>query len=273
MKVPANTAMSWHLNKSIIGMIHVQALPGTPKHQFSLEEIIAMAVAEAKVYQDAGVHAIMIENMHDLPYIKNPVPYEVVASMTAVAAAVVNTVDIPIGIQILAGGNEAALAVAKATGLSFIRAEGFVFGHLGDEGYMDACAGPLLRYRKTIGAQDIMVFTDIKKKHSSHAITKDISLAETVTAAEFFLSDGIVLTGRHTALPVSIEDLQAVCEIINVPLILGSGVNNENLKSFYLLADAFIIGSHFKKAGKWGLELDSNRIEDFMRTWRSLSAI
>jgi hypothetical protein len=30
---------------------------------------------------------------------------------------------------------------------------------------MDACAGNLLRFRKQIEAENILVFTDIKKKH------------------------------------------------------------------------------------------------------------
>lgn len=65
----------------------------------------------------------------------------------------------------MAAANEEAIAVAYATNFQFIRAEGFVFGHVADEGYMDACAGKLLRYRKSIGAQDVCIFTDIKKKH------------------------------------------------------------------------------------------------------------
>lgn len=48
-----------------------------------------------------------------------------------------------------------------------MRAEGFVFGHVADEGIMESCAGELLRYRCNIGAQDILVFADIKKKHWS----------------------------------------------------------------------------------------------------------
>ncbi len=63
------------------------------------------------------------------------------------------------------GANKEGLAVAKAAGGNFIRAEGFVFSHVADEGWMDACAGDLLRYRKTIGAEDVLIFTDIKKKH------------------------------------------------------------------------------------------------------------
>lgn len=67
--------------------------------------------------------------------------------------------------QVLAGGNKEALSVALAAGLQFIRAEGFVFSHVADEGFTDATAGPLLRYRANIRADNILIFTDIKKKH------------------------------------------------------------------------------------------------------------
>ena len=50
-------------------------------------------------------------------------------------------------------------------GLDFIRAESFVFSHIGDEGLFNSCAGELLRYRRYIGAEHIKIFTDIKKKH------------------------------------------------------------------------------------------------------------
>lgn len=89
-----------------------------------------------------------------------------------------------------------ALAIAKASNLQFIRAEGFVFAHIADEGFTDACAGQLLRYRKQIDAENVLIFTDLKKKHSSHTITNDITLLETVHAAEFFLTDGVILTGN-----------------------------------------------------------------------------
>lgn len=65
----------------------------------------------------------------------------------------------------LLGANKEALAVAKAAGADFIRAEGFVYSHIADEGWMDSCAGELLRYRKAIGAEEVLVLTDVMKKH------------------------------------------------------------------------------------------------------------
>lgn len=136
--------------------------------------------------------------MHDLPYIQSKhFGPEVVASMTRITTEVKSMLpsQTPCGIQILASGNKEALAVAKAANLQFIRAEGFVFAHVADEGFTDAMAGTMLRYRKQIDAEPVAIFTDLKKKHCSHAITQDLSLLETAQAAEFFLTDGIILTG------------------------------------------------------------------------------
>lgn len=137
--------------------------------------------------------------MHDVPYIQNElIGPEVIAAMTRIATEVKKIMSkTPCGIQVLASANCQALAIAKAADLQFIRAEGFVFSHIADEGFTDACAGRLLRYRKQIDAEHVLIFTDLKKKHSSHSITNDVSLLETVHAAEFFLTDGVILTGMR----------------------------------------------------------------------------
>ena len=53
----------------IIGMIHVDALPGTPNYKGNVKKIIDKALKEAKNYLDAGIDSIAIENMHDVPYL------------------------------------------------------------------------------------------------------------------------------------------------------------------------------------------------------------
>eukprot|EP00126_Sphaerothecum_destruens_P000557 Sdes_comp10676_c0_seq2m2368 len=125
--------------------------------------------------------------MHDLPYKKTPVGPEIVAAMAIISEKVKSVANhLPVGLQILAAANQEAIAVAHAANLQFIRAEGFVFSHVADEGIIQACAADLLRYRKSIGAENLLVMADIKKKHSSHAITSDISIGSTAKACEFF---------------------------------------------------------------------------------------
>ena len=257
--------------KPIIGMIHVPALPGTPKHSQSVSNIISVAVKEALLYEKFGLSAVMIENMHDVPYVNRKVGAEIVACMTAIACEIKKKVSLPVGIQILAGANKEALAVAKAAELDFIRAEGFVFSHVADEGLMNGCAAELLRFRKQIGAENIAVFTDIKKKHSSHAITADVGIAETARAAEFFLSDGVIITGSSTGTVADVSELKAVKKAVKIPVLIGSGITAENLGKYWNSADGFIVGSYFKENGFWENEISEKRVEKLMKQVDDLS--
>ena len=252
------------VDKPVIGMVHVKALPGTPKHNLSVNQIIVHAVEEAKLYKKAGINSIMIENMHDVPYLKNGVGHEVSSLMTLIAHYIKRETNLPVGIQILAGANKEALAVAKSANIDFVRAEGFVFSHVADEGIIEAQAGELLRYRKQIEADNIAVFTDIKKKHSSHAITSDVSLLDTAQAARFFLSDGVIVTGNHTGSEASLEELQELKSKLDFPIIVGSGITKDNIKKYLPVADAFIVGSYFKENGYWENKLSYDRIAGLM---------
>lgn len=249
---------------AIIGMIHVEALPGTPRHQHSPQQIIDQAVAEAERYALCGIHGIAIENMHDIPYLNGAVGPEVTALMTAIGREIKRVVNIPCGIQILAGANQQAMAAALAAGLDFVRAEGFVFAHVADEGIIESNAGELLRYRKQIGAEHIPVFTDIKKKHSAHAITADVSLEETAHAAEFFLSDGLIVTGVATGQEADISEIQRVKSAVSLPVMVGSGVNLQNVDRYLEVCDGLIIGSWFKEHGHWTNPVDGERVKRMM---------
>ncbi|KAI1235386.1 hypothetical protein IHE44_0002248 [Lamprotornis superbus] len=172
--------------------------------------------------------ALMVENMHDVPYTVCPGP-EVTAAMAVLGAALRQSCPcVPLGVQVLCAANQQAMAIALAAGLDFIRAEGFVFSHVADEGIINACAGDLLRYRKHIGADNIQIFADIKKKHSAHALTADVSVAQTAAAAQLFLADGVVLTGTATGHPADPQQLQEVKQAVKIPVLVGSGVTLEN---------------------------------------------
>jgi len=246
------------VRRALIGVVHLQALPGTPGNQLDLKTIRSHAVAEARVYRDAGFHAILIENTHDRPYLKASVGPEIVAAMSVIGAAVREAVALPLGIQILAGANRSALAAGLACDASFVRVEGFVFAHVADEGLIEANAGLLLRYRRAIGASNIRVFADIKKKHSAHVITADVDIAETAKAAEFFAVDGVIVTGLATGQPADPKEVASVAQAVSVPTLVGSGITVENISAFRS-ADAFIVGSSIKQGGIWSNPIDVDR--------------
>lgn len=252
-------------SKAVVGMVHVQALPGTPKERLTIDEIVEQAAAEARMLADAGFDAVIVENMHDRPYVHGTHGPETVAVMTRVTLAVREETErdgepLPLGVQILSGGNREALAVALAVGAQFIRCENFVFAHVADEGLLaQAEAGPLLRYRRQIGADHIRVFTDIKKKHAVHAITADLTIGEAAEAAEFFGSDGIIVSGTATGKPTREEDVLAVARATRLPVFVGSGATAETIGGLLRHADGVIVGSAIKVDGRWDSPPDLER--------------
>ena len=257
-------------SRALIGVLHVGALPGTPRARDSIAALIRRTVDEAHVYRECGFPAVIIENMHDRPYLKSGVGPEVTAAMTAVGYEVKRQTGLVLGVQVLAGANREALAVAHACGADFVRVEGFAFAHVADEGLIESCAGELLRYRRAIGADRVLVFADIKKKHSAHAITADVSVAETARAAEFFLADGVIVTGVATGIEASTEDVRAVAAAVGIPVLVGSGITSANLARF-ADADGFIVGSAVKQGGQWSNALDGDAMRAMVRAFTALS--
>jgi membrane complex biogenesis BtpA family protein len=246
--------------KPVVGVVHVGALPGTPASRLGVDELTELAVREAAAYRDGGVDGLMVENMHDVPYLRGAVGPEVVAAMAVIARAVKQEAGLPVGVQILAGANAEAMSVAHAAGLDYIRAEGFAFAHVADEGLIESSAAELLRFRRRIGAGRVCVWADVKKKHSSHAITADVSLGETAAAVEFMRADAVVVTGGVTGEPPRAADVRAAKARCRLPVLLGSGITAENVSEFYDEADGFIVGSYFKEGGLWSNTVDPSRV-------------
>jgi hypothetical protein len=107
-----------------------------------------------------------------------------------------------------------------------------------------------LRYRRPIGAENVRVFADIKKKHSAHAITADVDIVETAKAAEFFQANGVIVSGVSTGQPADVSEVEAVSSAVSIPTLIGSGITPENIGS-YSSAAAFIVGSSVKQDGLW----------------------
>ncbi len=257
--------------RTIVGMIHVGALPGTPRGGRSLTDIVAQAVEEARLYTQHGLDSLLIENMHDVPYLCGSVGPEIVAGMTAVGVAVRQVSPLPLGVQILAAANREALAVAQACDAAYVRVENFAYAHVADEGLMPVAeAGPLLRYRRQIGADQIRVIADVKKKHSSHALTADVTLEEAARTTAFFGADGLVVTGLATGQPASVEDVATVQAAVDVPVCVGSGITRENLPRYWRHTDVLIVGSTFKRDGFWANAVDADRVAAFMQVVRDL---
>ena len=253
--------------KALVGMVHVRALPGSPAAVHSLNKVAEIAVEEAKLFERLGFDGIMIENMHDRPYIKGGDP-ATTAAMTRVGCEVRAATKLPLGVQILAAAHLETLSVAHAIGATFMRGEAFVFGELAHSGLLDACAAELLRYRRQIGAEKVRIFTDIKKKHASHAITADLDISQIAREAQRYLADGLIVSGDETGAPTDADQVRAVAEAVNLPVVIGSGITAENVGQYLPAADVLIVGSYVKLGGEWSNEVDPQACERLVNAFQ-----
>ncbi len=111
------------VEKPIIGMVHLLPLPGSPGYGFyGLEAIIEHALRDAEALISGGVDGLIVENMWDLPYyVGMEVPPEEMTAQAVAARAVVEAVDVPVGINVIHNGGRVTMAIAVAAGADFIR--------------------------------------------------------------------------------------------------------------------------------------------------------
>lgn len=254
--------------KFLAAMIAVLPLPGSPLYDGDDQRVLDQALADLEMYSNAGVDSILFENDHDLPYIQPPLDETGIALMTRIVKEARRRFEKPIGIQMLEAANITSLEIAAAAELDYIRVEAFVFAHVGGSGVINGSAGKLLRRRKALGAEEVKVFADVKKKHGSHSLTIDLDIRDEIMQAEFFLADGVIVTSQFTGINPDKEDLVKAKRATNLPVLIGSGMTAENIHEYLPLADGFIVGSYFRRDGKFLEVLEPERLSTFMDAFR-----
>jgi len=248
-------------------MIAVLPLPGSPLYDGDDQKVIDRALADVEVYKKAGVDSLLFENDHDLPYIQPPLDEKGIALMTKIVKQARERFDGPIGIQMLEAANITSLEIAAEADLDYIRVEAFVFAHVGGSGIIHGSAGKILRRRKELGAEHIKVFADVKKKHGSHSLTIDLDVKDEIMQAEFFLADGVIVTSQFTGINPDKNDLIKAKSATKLPVLIGSGMTAENIQEYLPLADGFIVGSTFRRGGKFLETLEPERLHAFMNAF------
>lgn len=242
---------------ALIGMVHLQPLPGSPRWGGSMSAVRAAARRDAEALLAGGCDAVLVENMGDVPYLRGRVDPATTAA-AAIAIADLAILGVPLGVQLLAAANQEALGVAAAAGATFIRVEGFAYAHVADEGWIDACAAELLRARRALGAE-IDIWADVQKKHAAHAVTGDLDLADLAHGAAFCGADALIVTGRSTGHATAEADVKAA-RSAGLPVAVGSGVTPADASALSRVADALIVGSALKVGGDWRAPVEQARV-------------
>lgn len=251
--------------KPMIACIHLQALPGAPLYRGSMQPVYDQAIAEAEMFAQAGVDAIIVENFRDIPFYPDRVPAETVAAMAAVCREIVLHARVPIGINVLRNDADAALSIAVAVGAQFIRVNVHNAAALTDQGVIEGRAYATLRKRNMLGAQ-VLIFADVAVKHAAPIAHIPLNI-ETRDLSERSLADALIVSGTGTGAATRIEDLRIVKENTHLPVVIGSGTTPANLADLNQYADGYIVGSHLKIDGKADNAVDPERLKSFLELY------
>ena len=250
--------------KVLIGVIHLQPLPGAPRWDGDLESVIEFAVKDARAYERGGTHALFIENFGDVPFTRGSVAPETIAAMSAAGRAIRAAVKLPVGFNVLRNDAQAALALCAACRGSYIRVNVLCGAMLTDQGLIEGDAYETLRYRQRVCPQ-AQIFADVHVKHAVPLGNWTIEDAARDTV-ERGLVDGLIVSGAGTGLATDLADVQRVRRTApRTRILLGSGVTPENVRDFLPVADGFIVGTSLKVGGIVTNAVDPRRVAALVR--------
>jgi len=266
----------------VIGVLHLPPLPyvGLRPAQ-SLEEVIERAVSEARVLEEAGFTAVLVENFGDAPYRKRVRDPLALASMAVVVREVVRGTSLAVGVNILRNSGLEAYSVAVAAGARFIRVNALSEVVVSDSGLLEPEAPRLRAVRANYPW--VRVYADVLVKHggslsliAQRAAGELKSLALDDVVREVVLdyvergrADALVVTGGRTGEPPPTELLKAVRRYSPVPVVVGSGATPENVGELLRYSDGVIVGSYIRRDGRAGNPVDAERAKRFVEAVRS----
>lgn len=258
------------IRKPLIACIHLDSLPGSPGYEGSMKKVIESAIWEAAIFNKYGIDGLIVENFRDNPFYPDQLPPETIAAMTAVTQEIVKVFPRPVGVNALRNDARSALAISTASGACFIRVNIHIGAAITDQGIIQGKAHETLRLRKQLNEQ-VLIFADVAVKHAAPLGNRTI-IDETKDLSTRGMADAIIVTGNQTGGQTDILDLQKVKENSALPVLIGSGVTDKNLKEYYNLADGFIVGSYFKEEGRASNRVEENRVQLLTGVFRSLKS-
>jgi len=253
-------------SKALIGMIHCPPFPGSPRYRGeSLNQIYDACLRDAEFLVNNGLHGLIVENHGDVPFSKpDDIGPETPAFMAVVVERIKRNFDVPIGINVLANAPITAFAIARATDSAFIRVNQWANAYIANEGFMEGRAAQAMRFRSALRGEGIKVFADSHVKHGSHSITSDRSIGELTRDLDFFDVDAVIATGHRTGDSATLEEIEEVADATSLPVLVGSGVDADNIAQILTRASAVIVASSLKKDGVWWNPVDPEKVRRFV---------
>ena len=251
------------VEKPVIGMCHMQAMPGDPKFNATkgLNWVYEQALADTLALQDGGIDGIMFSNEFSLPYLTK-VESVTVASMAAIIGELKREISVPYGVNVL-WDPSASIDLAMATDAQFVR-EIFTGVYASDFGLWNTNVGKVIRHQHEIGAAHIRLLFNIVPEAAAYLAERQI--ADIARSTVFNNQpDALCVSGLTAGVETSAQTLRFVKDAVpETPVFANTGVKIENVADQLAIADGAIVGTTFKYDGITWNAVDPKRVEALM---------
>ena len=253
------------LDRTVIAALHLPDLAVARATSMGYLEDYVMA--NAAVFAKAGVPSLMLQDQTRQLGLATP---STVATMAALGRLIrQNFPTMDLGIIIQAHDAAAPLAIAHATGASFVRLKVFVAAAMTMEGAKSGLAVEARSYRHDLRRDDIAIFADVFDRTSVPMI--DVPPEEAAQAAVRLGADALILTGATFA--DSLERVRkAKAAGVTRPIYLGGSVTEANVKQTLAIADGAIVSTALMRDSAASTDLvrwDADKVSRFMDAVRT----
>jgi membrane complex biogenesis BtpA family protein len=250
-------------SKPIIGMCHLNALPGDPgfDKKAGMKDVIQWAKKDLLALQKGGVDAIMFSNEFSLPYLTK-VETVTVSAMARVIGELMVDLHVPFGVNVL-WDPAASLDLAVVTGARFVR-EIFTGVYASDYGLWNTECGAVVRHQHAIGAEGVKLLFNIVPEAARYLADRDIV---DIARSTVFNNrpDGLCVSGLTAGEQTNRRTLQKVKEAVPRTVVFANtGVRLENVEDQLAIADGAVVGTTFKQDGVFENHVDEKRVRAFM---------
>ena len=257
---------SFHRDRhNLIGMIHLQALPGAPEYKGSMAKVVDFALHEAQILVSAGFDGLMVENFNDAPFFKDELPPETIAALTRCSHELrLAFPNMPVGVNALRNDSLSALSIAEIADCDFIRVNVLCGAAVTDQGVIEGKAAHLARLKAKLQSS-VNVWADLNVKHAQPLVpfNEQQMLADVVKRGK---ANVVVVSGSGTGQPTDANEVKRITDLSEVPVAVGSGITLKNLANYD--ARHLIVGSSLKTDGV----ICSNKASDMVRRRNSVAA-
>jgi len=250
--------------KVVIASLYLPPLPGSPDYSPGTPPrgLISAARREVENLVAGGMDAIVFGNQQDRPW-KVGVGPETVAMMTRIIHEAVQGFSIPFGITVF-WDDLAAIAVAKATGASFVRGV-FRGTYVGEMGLLTMNAADALRFRSAIDGTAIKLMFFLRPI-LCELVTPRSLRAQVKDALWGSKPDAFTLGGPIPGQAPAFDELRTVKELAkDVPVFMNNGGSAQNLAQVFENADGLVIGTHLREDNVSWKPFDRRKVAEFMR--------